>query len=135
MPHYLNNDEHFKLVAIICKKGNTRLYYPTQYCKFAKIKNHLNVLGVVFPTVFSTLQITYRLDSLGIKKMGALHILCLVFIGTHCIPESRGGSTEITQSYTVLCKLLFWTHFTFLFFATSVFFPNTIVDPSGRRLY
>ncbi len=84
MPHYLNNDEHVKLVEIICKKSNTRSYYPTQYCKFAKIKNHLNVLGVVFPTVFSILQITYRLDSLGIQKMGALHILCVVFIGTHC---------------------------------------------------
>ena len=81
MPHYLNNDEHVKLVEIICKNGNTRSYYPTHYCKFAKIKNHLNVLGVVFPTVFSILQITYRLDSLGIKKMGALHILCLVLLG------------------------------------------------------
>ena len=90
MPHYLNNDEHVKLVEIICKKGNTRSYYPTQYCKFAKIKNHLNVLGVVFPTVFSILQITYRLDSLGIQKMGALHILCLVFIRTHCIYEKFG---------------------------------------------
>ena len=107
MRHYLNNDEHVKLVEIICKKCNTRSYYPTQYCKFAKIKNHLNVLGVVFPTVFSILQITYRLDSLGIQKMGALHILCVVFIGTHCIfPEvfpSHGGA--IPAKTSLYCKL------------------------------